>query len=126
MIDHNWNLVGNEWAVELLRQQVTHGTTRHAYLFAGPSGVGRRTLALRLAQALNCTQPVEPGIPCNQCRDCKQIEAMGHPDLNIIQADSEGGTLKVDQVREARRTLTLQAVSVQISCDYFSALSGGK
>ena len=109
MIDHNWNLVGNEWAVEMLRQQITHDTTRHAYLFAGPSGVGRRTLALRLAQALNCTQPIEPGIPCGgTCRDCKQIEAMQHPDLNIIQADSEGGTLKVDQVREARRTLTLK------------------
>ena len=109
MIDQNWNLVGNEWAVEMLRQQITHDTTRHAYLFAGPSGVGRRTLALRLAQALNCTQPIEPGIPCGgTCRDCKQIEAMQHPDLNIIQADSEGGTLKVDQVREARRTLTLK------------------
>jgi len=104
----NWNLVGNEWAVELLCQQITHGTTRHAYLFAGPSGVGRRTLALRLAQALNCTQPIEPGIPCGQCKDCKQIEAMRHPDLTIIQADSEGGTLKVDQVREARRALTLK------------------
>jgi len=108
MIDQNWNLAGNEWAVELLRQQITHGTTRHAYLFVGPSGVGRRTLALRLAQALNCTQPIEPGIPCGQCRDCKQIEAMQHPDLTIIQADSEGGTLKVDQVREARRTLTFK------------------
>ncbi len=108
MIDHNWNLVGNEWAVELLRQQITHGTMRHAYLFAGPSGVGRRTLALRLAQALNCTQPIESGIPCGQCRDCKQIEAMAHPDLTIIQADSEGGTLKVEQVREARRMLTLK------------------
>ena len=108
MIDHNWNLVGNEWAVELLRQQIAQGTTRHAYLFAGPSGVGRRTLALRLAQALNCIQPIEPGIPCGICRDCKQIEAMGHPDLVIIQADSEGGTLKVEQVREARRTLTLK------------------
>ena len=108
MIDHHWNLLGNEWAVELLRQQIVHGTTCHAYLFAGPSGVGRRMLALRLAQALNCTQPIEPGIPCSQCRDCKQIEAMGHPDLTIIQAESEGGTLKVDQVREARRTLTLK------------------
>ena len=108
MINHHWNLIGNEWAVEMLRQQIIHGTTRHAYLFAGPSGVGRRTLALRLAEALNCTQPIEPGIPCGQCRDCKQIEAMGHPDLTIVQADSEGGTLKVDQVREARRTLTLK------------------
>jgi DNA polymerase-3 subunit delta' len=48
------------------------------------------------------------GIPCGTCRDCRQIEAMQHADLTIIQADSEGGTLKVDQIREARRTLTLK------------------
>jgi len=89
----------------MLRQQIVRGTLRHAYLFAGPQGVGRRTLALRLAQALNCTQPIEPGIPCGQCRDCKQIESMQYPDLTIIQAESEGGILKVEQVREARRML---------------------
>jgi len=105
MTNNNWNLIGHEWAVEMLRQQIAHGTARHAYLFTGPAGVGRRTLALRLASALNCTEPAGPGIPCGQCRECRQIEAGQHPDLAIIQAESEGGTLKVDQVREARRTL---------------------
>ena len=62
----------------------------------------------RLAQALNCQTPVEAGIPCGQCRDCKQIEAMQHADLTVIQADSEGETMKVDQIREARRTLTFK------------------
>lgn len=104
----NWNLLGHEWAVDMLHQHVARGTTRHAYLFAGPPGVGRRTLALRLAQALNCTGSSEPGVPCGACRDCKQTEAMQHPDVNIIQAESEGGTLRVEQVREARRTLALK------------------
>ncbi len=104
----NWNLLGNEWAVDMLKKHVSDGTTRHAYLFAGPPGVGRRTLALRFAQALNCQTPRAPGIPCGECRDCKQIAAMQHADLAVIQAESEGGTLKVDQVREARRTLTLK------------------
>jgi DNA polymerase III subunit delta' len=104
----NWNLIGHEWAVDMLKKHVVNGTTRHAYLFAGPPGLGRRTLALRFAQALNCQTPVEAGIPCGQCRDCKQIEAMQHADLTIIQAESEGGTLKVDQIREARRSLTLK------------------
>ena len=104
----NWNLFGNEWAVEMLRQHVAQDAARHAYLFAGAPGIGRRTLALRFAQALNCTQSDQPGIPCGKCRDCKQIEAMQHPDLTVIQADSQGGTLKVDQVREARRSLTLK------------------
>jgi DNA polymerase-3 subunit delta' len=104
----NWNLVGNEWAVDMLKKHVVNGTTRHAYLFAGPPGLGRRTLALRFAQALNCPTPVEAGVPCGECRDCKQIEAMHHADLTVVQADSEGGTLKVDQIREARRMLTFK------------------
>ncbi|MGE5461788.1 MAG: DNA polymerase III subunit delta', partial [Syntrophothermus sp.] len=111
-MNENWNLVGHEWAVEMLRKHVLHGTTRHAYLFAGPPGVGRRTLAVRFAQALNCRTPLEPGVPCGQCRDCRQIEAMQHADLHVIQAIDEageprpGGVLKVDQIREVRRLLT--------------------
>ncbi len=110
----NWNLLGHEWAVDMLRQHAAHDEIRHAYLFCGPPGLGRRTLALRLAQALNCTNPLAPGVPCGQCRDCRQIEAMQHPDMNVIQAlDSdnlpkEGGTLKVDQIREVQRSLSLK------------------
>ena len=106
MID-NWNLIGNEWAVDMLKKHITNGTTRHAYLFAGPPSLGRRALALRFAQALNCQAPVKAGIPCGHCRDCKQIAVMQHADLTVVQAETEGGTLKVDQIREARRTLNL-------------------
>jgi DNA polymerase-3 subunit delta' len=102
-------LIGHEWAVEMLKKHVVNDTTRHAYLFAGPPGLGRRTLALRFAQALNCQTPVDVGIPCGECRDCKQIAAMQHPDLSVVQAESEGGTLKVDQIRETRRALNLKA-----------------
>ncbi|HLO15918.1 MAG TPA: DNA polymerase III subunit delta' C-terminal domain-containing protein [Anaerolineales bacterium] len=107
-MNNNWNLIGHEWAVDMLKKHVINETTRHAYLFAGPPGLGRRTLALRFAQALNCQTPVAEGIPCGACRDCKQIAAMQYADLTVVQADSEGGTLKVDQIREARRTLTLK------------------
>ncbi|MFT3892101.1 MAG: DNA polymerase III subunit delta' [Anaerolineales bacterium] len=105
-MNSNWNLIGHEWAVDMLKKHITNGTTRHAYLFSGPPGLGRRTLALRFAQALNCQSPVSAGVPCGTCRDCKQIQAMYHADLSIVQADSEGGTLKVDQIREVRKTLT--------------------
>ena len=105
---HDWNVLGHEWASEMLRQHITRDAIRHAYLFAGPPGVGRRTLALRFSQALNCTQPIAPGVPCGACRDCKEIEAMRHPDLMVVQAETEGGILKVERIREARRTLMLK------------------
>jgi DNA polymerase-3 subunit delta' len=104
----NWGLLGHEWAVDMLRHHLKQDGLRHAYLFAGPPGLGRRTLALRLAQALNCSKPIALGEPCRTCRDCKQIEAMQHPDLAVIQAESEGGTLKVDQVREVQHALSLK------------------
>jgi DNA polymerase-3 subunit delta' len=105
---NNWSLLGHDWAVELLRRQVAENTTRHAYLFAGPPGIGRRTLALRFAQALNCLHSLVPGEPCGKCRDCVQIARLQHPDLIVTQAEAEGKTLKVEQVREARRTLMLK------------------
>jgi len=104
----NWDLLGHEWAVDMLKQHILRDAVRHAYLFTGSPGLGKRTLALRFAQALNCTQPPAPEQPCGTCRDCRQIAAMQHPDLSVVQAESEGGTLKVDQVREVRRALTLK------------------
>src|SRR5690349_574178 len=103
-----WNILGHDWAVEMLHQHVVREDVRHAYLFCGPPGLGRRTLALRLAQALNCSTPAAPGIPCGQCRDCRQIESMTYPDMNLIEAENEGGILKVDRIREVQRSLILK------------------
>jgi DNA polymerase-3 subunit delta' len=102
-----WEIVGHQWATELLSQHIARGRVRHAYLFTGPMGIGRRTLALNLAQTLNCTQPDLPGEPCQSCSACKRIKTMKFPDLSIIQAEQVGGTLVVDQVRELQRTLSL-------------------
>jgi DNA polymerase-3 subunit delta' len=104
----NWGLLGHEWAVEMLKQHLIHDSARQAYLFCGPPGVGRRTLALRFAQALNCLNPAVPGEPCGTCKTCQQIERMQYTDLTIIQAEKEGGTLKVEQIRALRQSLSLK------------------
>lgn len=100
-------MIGHEWAVNLLAEHVAQGRERHAYLLTGPAGVGRRTLALRFAQALNCTQPLAPGQPCRKCSSCKRIEQMVHPDLSLVEAEREGQILKIDQIRELQHTLSL-------------------
>ena len=104
----NWNILGHDWAVDMLRRHIATGEARHAYLFCGPAGLGRRSLALAFARALNCTNPPAPGESCGQCRDCKQTSAMAHPDMAVIQAENEGGVLKVEQVREFKRTVSLK------------------
>ena len=103
----NWDILGHEWAVQLLESRLENDRLRHAYLFTGPQGVGRRTLALRFTQAINCPQPVAPGHPCQICKTCTQIAAEKHPDLTIIQSNEPVNVIKVDQIRELQRSLSL-------------------
>jgi DNA polymerase-3 subunit delta' len=106
--ESNWGLLGHDWAVNLLRQHIAHDAVRHAYLFVGPPGVGRRTLALRFACALFCINPPAPGESCGTCRACQQVETMQYPDLSVVQAETEGAVLKIDQVREVNHSLSLK------------------
>lgn len=105
-MDTNWGLLGHEWAVRLLKEQVASGNFRHAYLFTGPDRVGRRTLALRLVQALNCTNPPAPGEYCGQCRACRGFTNAQHPDLLIIEVQEGDREIKIDAMRELSRSLS--------------------
>jgi DNA polymerase III subunit delta' len=103
----DWSMIGHEWAVDLLAEHVAKGRERHAYLITGPQGVGRKTLALRFAQSLNCPNPPTPGQPCLKCSTCKRLGAMQHPDLFVVQAENEGEILRIDQVRVLQHSLSL-------------------
>jgi DNA polymerase-3 subunit delta' len=103
----NWELTGHEWAVTMLQQHIQKDKLQHAYLFSGAPGIGKRTLALKFAQAINCTQRTIPGEPCGTCRDCKQFAAMQHPDLSLVEDDDGSGTIKVNQIRELQHSLSL-------------------
>lgn len=100
----NWGIVGHEWAVHLLRQALEEGELSHAYLFTGPSGIGKGTLARALASALLCQGSPRP---CGECRSCRLVASGNHPDLFWVQPESEVGRLKVEQVRELQRHLSL-------------------
>jgi len=108
----NWNMHGHDWAAEMLRQHIANGKLRHAYLFSGPDGVGRRTLALRFAQAVNCEHAPASGSACGECITCRQIARMQHADLAVVQAE-EAGILKVEQVRELQHFVALAPYSSQ-------------
>ena len=103
----DWHIFGHDWAVNLLRAHAAGGSLRHAYLLAGPEGVGRRTLATRFAMALNCTNPPEPGGFCGECRECRQIGALAHPDLSLLTPTEGHKDILIDQVRGLQHTLAL-------------------
>src|SRR5512140_1938475 len=117
----DWNVLGHEWAADLLGQHIARGEVRHAYLFAGAPGVGRRALALRFAQALNCLQPPAPGQPCFTCRTCTQTFSQQLPDLSVVQSlDDEGvprpgGSLKIEQVRALQHNFQEATTAAQNS-----------
>jgi DNA polymerase III subunit delta' len=103
----SWDLLGHDWAAKLLKQHIVHGDVRHAYLFTGPPGIGRRSLALEFAKGINCLKPTEKGEACGNCRVCLQTSKMQQPDLSIVEPDLEGGLIKVDQVRNLQHSLSL-------------------
>lgn len=103
----NWNILGHDWAVQLLRGHISQNRLKHAYLITGPRGIGRRTLALRFSQALNCPESIELGLPCQRCKTCIQIEHGTYPDLAVVLPDEPGSPIKVDQIRDLQRSLAL-------------------
>ena len=94
---------GQDKPLALIGRALAGGRLAHAYLFAGPDGVGKTTVALDLAAWLLCRAP-EPDRPCGACPGCLKRISNNHPDFLRIRPD--GAAIKIDQVRALKRALT--------------------
>lgn len=101
------SVLGHAWAVDLLQRHLRAGRVRHAYLFTGPDQVGKRTLALAFAMALNCLEPVRPGEACGRCRSCSGLKREQHADLSVVRIGADESEIKIQAVRELQRHLSL-------------------
>jgi DNA polymerase-3 subunit delta' len=111
----SWNLVGHEWAVQMLQREFAQGRERHAYLFTGPAGVGKRTLVAEFARALLCA---EPAPPCDICRACHLAAKGNHPDLFTVEPEISGKRvraekIKIEPVRQLIYNLSLKPVEAR-------------
>lgn len=102
------NILGQERAIQFLKQVMAGKKLPHAYLFVGIPGVGKTTTALALTRAINCQEPVD-GEGCGQCPSCRQIMGGNFPDLERIEPD--GNRIKIEQIRELNRAFGFKPVS---------------
>ena len=104
-----WQVIGQTRVVSLLQHSLEAGTLAHAYLMVGPSHVGKMTLALNLAQALNCEAAERP---CGECASCRKIASAGHADVQVIgltqnEDAAEAKLIGIDQIKQMQHFASL-------------------
>lgn len=95
-----WQVIGHTKTVSLLQRGLEKGKLAHAYMLVGPPHVGKMTLAIDLARALNCESA---GAPCDNCSPCRRIAENKFADVRIISLSSEAKTsteIGVEQIKD--------------------------
>lgn len=88
-------VVGQRHIIQTLQNALKTNKMSHAYLFCGPRGTGKTTVAKLVAKSVNCLNPEKA--PCNECEHCRTIQNGTHPDVIEIDAASNNG---VDEIRD--------------------------
>jgi DNA polymerase III subunit delta' len=101
-MSHAPTITGHERVLERLHQAIDRDAVHHAYLFEGPKGLGKATVATYFAMAVNC-QSDKP--PCGRCHSCTQIADGSHPDVIYVRPaeDRASATISVEAIREVVR-----------------------
>jgi len=94
-------VIGQDHVTQTLVNAIKSHRLAHAYLFGGPRGVGKTTVARILAKAMNCEQG-EPGIPCNKCRSCMEITDGSSLDVQEIDGASNR---RIEEIRDLRENI---------------------
>ena len=91
-------LIGQEYIVKTLKNQIKTNRLTHAYLFCGPRGTGKTSTAKIFAKAVNCTHSPE-GNPCDMCAECV---ALSGPNTDIVEIDAASNN-RVEEIRPGSR-----------------------
>ena len=101
-------ICGQEPAIRLLKGQMKQERLANTYLFIGPPGIGKWTLGMTLAKALQCEKP-KLGDACGECRGCQQVVSGSHPDVMIVSSGAESDQIRIEQIRALMNWMALTA-----------------
>ena len=100
-------VAGQKEIVKTIKTSLRNGKTSHAYLFTGPRGVGKTTLARLIAKGVNCLENGITDEPCNRCENCLAINNGTFLDMVEIDAASNRG---IDEIRQLKEKINYQPV----------------
>jgi len=103
------NIVGHHKQVATLKQAMEQDRLHHAYVFIGPEGVGKKTVALSVAKAVHCRDMTRDF--CGRCASCAGIENHNHPDVRLVGPLPGKKEIGIEQVRTLERELNYRAFS---------------
>src|SRR5256885_12928292 len=94
----SWQSIrGHDRVVEKFRRGLAKGRLASTFLFVGPPGIGKRTFALKLAQALLCEKVVPEALaPCGECPSCRQVQSLNHPDIEIVTKPADNAFIPLE------------------------------
>lgn len=101
------DIKGQNSAIEFLKSYIVNDKVSHAYMFIGPAGVGKKLAAINFAKALNCLDPKD-GNSCDNCAQCKKIDASNHPDVLTFAPDKENSSFGIDKIRAVTKDISLK------------------
>jgi len=99
------DIIGQNEVVNSLKAVLKDNSARHAYIFAGPEGIGKRTVAKIFASALLCNER-NSFDNCGDCRPCKLFESGSNPDFYVLEA--EGASISVDDIRIIQQDISIK------------------
>lgn len=103
------DIVGHQKQLEALKRSLAGDRLHHAYLFLGPEGVGKRTVAFSLAAAIHC--PHRQHDSCGQCGTCLSIRDGNHPDVRALGPETGKREISIQQMRDLQRQLEFRPFS---------------
>ncbi len=105
------SIFGNQQILDQLQRTVESERIAGAYLFVGPKGVGKETVASYFTKLIFCQKNAHPPTVCGTCLACRKVDSGNHPDLEYIRP--EGSILKIGQIRELQKRIIYEPLEAR-------------